>query len=131
VDGVTVRNGTYLGDCLVHCDEEVSVEPDRVTYSLTSKVPDADNPDIHAEGAPPPGAWEAIERALDMPALRSLPDTIGTPDAADQGGEFLEVSEGDTTKRVDFPRDAEVSEVGALLAALRDLRARLAREHRR
>jgi hypothetical protein len=128
---VTVRNGTYLGDCLVHCDEEVSVEPGRVAYSLTSRVPDADNPDIHVEDAPPPGTWEAIERAVDLAALRSLPDTIGLPDAADQGGEFLEVSEGETTKRVDFPRDAEVPEVAPLLAAMRDLRARLAREHRR
>jgi hypothetical protein len=128
---VTVRNGTYLGDCLVHCDEEVSAEPERVTYSLTSRVPDADNPDIHAEGAPPPGAWEEIERALDPAALRSLPDRIGLPDAADQGGEFLELSDGDGTKRVDFPRDAEVPEVAPLLAAMRDLRARLAREHRR
>jgi hypothetical protein len=128
---MTIRNGTYLGDCLVHCDEEVSAAPDRVTYSLTSKVPDADNPDIHAEGAPPPGAWEAIEGALDPTALRSLPDTIGIPDAADEGGEFLEASVGDTTKRVDFPRGAELPEVGPLLAAMRDLRARLAAEHRR
>ena len=128
---MTIRNGTYLGDCLVHCDEEVSVDPDRVTYSLTSRVPDADNPDIHVEAAPPPGTREAIERAVDLAAVRSLPDTIGLPDAADQGGEFLEVSGGDTTKRVDFPRDAEVPEVAPLLAAMRDLRARLAREHRR
>jgi hypothetical protein len=109
----------------------VSAEPDRVTYSLTSRIPDADNPDIHAEDTPPPGAWEAIERALDRAALRSLPDTVGLPDAADQGGEFLEVSEGDTVKRVDFPRDAEIQEVAPLLAAMRDLRASLAREHRR
>jgi hypothetical protein len=128
---VTVRNGTYLGDCLVHCDEEVAVAPDRVAYSLTSRVPDADNPDIHAEGAPPPGAWEAIERALDLDAVRSLPDRIGLPDAADQGGEFLEVPADGATKRIDFPRGADVPEVAPLLAALRDLRARLAREHRR
>jgi hypothetical protein len=128
---VTIKNGTYLGDCLVHCDEEVSVDADRLTYSLTSRVPDADNPDIHAESPPPPGTWQSIERALDLTAVRSLPDTIGLPDAADEGGEFLEVSVGDTTKRVDFPRDAEVPEVAPLLDALRDLRARLAREHRR
>ena len=127
---MTIRNGIYLGDCLVHCNEEVTVTPDRVVYTLTSRIPDANNPDVHVESAPPPGAWDAIERALDPAALRSLPDTIGLPDAADQGGEFLEVSEADTVKRVDFPRDAEVREVAPLLAAMRDLRARLAREHR-
>jgi hypothetical protein len=127
---VTVRNGTYVGECLVHCNEEVSVDAKRVSYSLTSRVPDADNPDIHAEGPTPPGAWEAIERALDLAAVRALPDTIGIPDAADEGGEFLEVSAGDTAKRIDFSAGAELPEVGALLAAMRDLRARLAAEHR-
>jgi hypothetical protein len=128
---MTVRNGTYHGECLVHCNEDVSVDADRVSYSLTSNVPDTANPDIHAEGPTPPGAWEAIERALDLAAVRSLPDTIGIPDAADEGGEFLEVTAGDATKRIDFSRDADVPEVGALLAAMRDLRARLAGEHRR
>jgi hypothetical protein len=128
---VTIRNGIYLGECLVHCDEEVTVSPDAVTYSLTSRVPDAGNPDIHAESSPPPGAWEAIERAFDSAAVRTLPDRIGVPDAADEGGEFLEVSEGDTRKRIDFPRGAHVPEVAPLLDALRDLRARLAREHQR
>lgn len=127
---VTLKNGTYLGDCLVHCDESVAVRPDKLTYSLTSRVPDARNPDIHSEGPPPPGTWEALEQALDLTAVRSLPDTIGLPDAADEGGEYLEVSVGDETKRVDFPRGAAVPEVAPLVDALRGLRAKLASEHR-
>lgn len=116
---------------MVHCDEEVTASPDAVTYSLTSRVPDAGNPDIQAESSPPPGVWDALEHAFDWTAVQALPDTIGAPDAADEGGEFLEVSVGDTRKRIDFPRDADIPEVAPLLDALRDLRARLAREHRR
>jgi hypothetical protein len=127
---VTIRNGTYLGDCLVHCDEDVTVSPDNVVYALTSKVPDARNPDIHAEGMPPPGVWEELERALDWPAVQALPDKIGLPDAGDAGGEFLEVSVEGATKRVDFPLGAAVPEIAPLLDALRELRARLAGEHR-
>ncbi len=127
---MTFRNGTYLGDCLVHCDEEVSVVPEAVTYSLTSRVPDARNPDIRVQAPPPPGTWDAVERALDRDAVRALPPRIGLPDAADAGGEFLEVSDGEATTRVDFPKGASVPEVAALLDALRGLRARLASEHR-
>ena len=127
---MTFRNGTYLGDCLVHCDEEVSVVPEAVTYSLTSRVPDARNPDIRVQAPPPPGIWDALERALDRDAVRALPARIGLPDAADAGGEFLEVSDGEATTRVDFPKGASVPEVAPLLDALRDLRARLAAEHR-
>lgn len=128
---MTLGNGTYLGDCLVHCDESVTVSPDKVTYSLTSKVPDARNPDIHAEAPPPPGTWEALERALDVAAVRSLPETIGLPDAADEGGEYLDVSVGDLTKRVDFSAGADVPAIAPLLGLLRDLRSKLAAEHRR
>lgn len=124
-------NGTYLGDCLVHCDEAISISPDTVTYSLTSKVADARNPDIHVEAAAPAGTWETLEGALDPDAVRSLPPRIGLPDAADSGGEFLEVSDGGQSTRIDFPSGADVPEVAPLLSALRDLRARLAREHRR
>jgi hypothetical protein len=128
--GLTFRNGTYLGDCLVHCDEEISVGPETVAYALTSRVPDARNPDVHAEAPSPPGAWEALERAFEPAALRALPATIGLPDAADAGGEFLEVTEEEATTRVDFPRAASVPEVAPLLDALRELRAQLAADHR-
>jgi hypothetical protein len=127
----TLANGTYLGDCLVHCDETVTVSPDEVTYALTSKLEDARNPDIHVESAPPPGLWEELEGLLEPSALSALPDRIGLPDADDSGGEFLEVSLDGETKRVDFPRDADVPEAAPLLRALRELRARLAAEHRR
>jgi hypothetical protein len=126
-----LKNGTYFGECLVDCNEEITVTPDKVTYSLTSNVPDSDHLDIHAEGPVSRSEWEALAGAIDWEALRSLPETIGQPDAADAGGEFVEVSRGATTKRVDFQLGATVPEVASLLDALRRLRARLADRHRR
>lgn len=125
-----LRNGTYAGECLVDCNEEIIVTPDKVTYSLTSNVPDADHPDIYAEGPLTPSEWEALAGAIDWDALRTLPATIGQPDAADAGGEFIEVSNG-ATRRVDFDLGAAVPQVAPLLDALRGLRARLAGQHRR
>jgi hypothetical protein len=127
----TFVNGTYLGECLVHCDETVTVSPEKLTYSLTSRLEDARNPDITVETAPAPELWEKLERALDPVALSALPDRIALPDADDSGGEFLEVSFDGQKKRVDFPRDADVPEIASLLRAVRELRARLAAEHRR
>ncbi len=125
-----LRNGTYFGECLVDCNEEITVTPEKITYSLTSNVADTDRPDIHAEGPVTRSGWEELAGAIDFEALRSLPETIGQPDAADAGGEFLEVTDG-ATRRVDFNPGATVPEVAPLLDALRGLRARLARQHRR
>jgi hypothetical protein len=102
----TLANGTYLGECLVHCDETVTASPEKLTYSLTSKLEDARNPDIHVETAPPPELWEELEGVLDLAAVSALPDRIALPDADDSGGEFLEVSFDGERKRVDFPRGA-------------------------
>ncbi len=127
---MVLKNGTYFGECLVDCNEEITVTADKVTYSLTSNVPDSDHPDIHAEDLVTRSEWHAVAGAIDWEALRSLPETIGQPDAADAGGEFLEVSES-AQRRVDFPLGATVPELAPLLDALRGLRARLAREHGR
>lgn len=127
---MVLKNGTYFGECLVDCNEEITVTADKVTYSLTSNVSDSDHPDIHAEGPVTRSDWDALTGAIDWEALRSLPETIGQPDATDAGGEFLEVSEG-AERRVDFPLGATVPELAPLLHALRGLRARVAREHGR
>jgi hypothetical protein len=127
---LSIRNGTYFGECLVHCFEEITVTPDKVVYTLTSRMPDADRPDIRAESPMTLDAWQGLLGLLDWGDLASLPRTIGDPDAADAGGEFLEVWGDQGTKRVDFDKDAAVPKIAALLAVLRDLRARLALQHR-
>lgn len=125
-----IKNGTYFGECLVHCFEEIAVTPDKVVYTLTSRAPDANHPDIRAESPMSLDTWQGLLSLLDWGDLASLPRTIGDPDAADAGGEFVEVSGDQGTMRVDFDKDASVPKIAALLAALRDLRARLALQHR-
>jgi len=126
-----LRNGTYFGECIVDCNEEIAVSSEKVTYSLTSNVFDPDHPDIHADGAVAPSDWHALVGKIDWEALRSLPEAIGQPDMADAGGEFLEVSAGAATRRVGLRLGATVPEVAPLLEALRELRARLAAQNRR
>ncbi len=126
-----LRNGTYLGECLVDCNEEIVVTPEGVTYSLTSNAAGAQPTDIHAKAPLARPDWEALVAAVDHEALSSLPPVLGQPDAGDAGGEFLEISDGGHTRRVAFPLCAEIPETAPLLDALRDLRARMAKEHGR
>ncbi len=104
---------------------------EKVTYSLTSNVSDPDHPDVHADGAVAASEWHGLVGKIDWEALRSLPGAIGQPDMADAGGEFVEVSDGAATRRVDLRLGATVPEVAPLLEALRELRARLAAQNRR
>jgi hypothetical protein len=125
-----IRNGTYFGECLLYCNEEITLASNQVVYTLTSPRPDSMHPDIRAESPMEAGLWQTLLELLDWSALRSMPRTIGAPDASDAGGEFLEVSGDQGNIRVDVEKDAAVPKVAALLTSLRDLRSRLALKHR-
>jgi hypothetical protein len=124
-----VRNGTYLGECFVHCNEEVSASPTEVRYDLTSPAPDPANPDIHVREPLSPARWAAIAGAVET-AADELPAGIGRADEADAGGEFIEVIRTDDVKRVDFALGADVARAAPLLGLLRELRSELASRHR-
>jgi hypothetical protein len=125
-----VRNGTYLGECFVHCNEELSVSPTEVRYDLTSPVPDARNPDVHASEPLAPDRWAAVADAAGRSSIDDLPARIGAADTADAGGEFLEVVATGEAKRVDFGLGADVPQADPLLGLLRELRGELAARHR-
>jgi hypothetical protein len=126
----SVRNGTYLGECFVHCNEELTVSPTEVRYDLTSPAPDPSNPDVHASEPLPPDRWAAIADAAGRSTLDRLPSELGLVDAADAGGEFLEVTATGAVARVDFGLGADVPDAAPLLSLLRSLRSELASRHR-
>jgi hypothetical protein len=126
----SARNGTYQGECLVHCNEEVTVSPGELRYDLTSPAPDPANPDIHASEPLTPERWAAVVDAAERSAVDRLPARIGMPDAYDAGGEFLELVRDDEVKRVDLDQGTELPDAAPLLALLRELRGELASRHR-
>lgn len=126
---VAIRNGTYAGECFTDCDEEIVVREATVSYSLTSRVPDDDHPDIHVESPLPD--WVELAGLVDARALERLPETIGHPDASDAGGEFVEVAAEEGVKRVDFDLGADLPELAPLLGKLRALRSLQREQHGR
>ena len=125
-----VRNGTYQGECFVYCNEEVTAMPQEVRYDLTSPVPDADHPDVHASEPLAPDRWSALTDAAARSALDELPRQIGLAEARDAGGEFVEVAADDRATRVDFGLGEDVPQASPLLDQLRELRRELASRHR-
>lgn len=126
-----IRNGTFRGECLVHCDETVEVTRDAVRYTLTSRVPDARRPDVDVTEPLDAARFAELSARADLRKLAAAgPERGLPPDAADQGGEFVEVvSTTGATERLTFPAGADVPEAGALLGELRAMRSELARRH--
>lgn len=123
-----IRTGTYFGECLIHCNETLTITPKKTHYALTSNVQDPHNPDITVEKETAQKVWKELQKLIDWAEFMALPSTIGQPDHADQGGEWLEITFGGTTKRIDFEMDASVPEIDSLLQRLREIRKQISRK---
>lgn len=125
-----VKTGTYFGECLGYCNDQLVITPERILYSLMSNVRDKEYPDITSEISIKRDDWNSLIALIDFETLVSLPDTIGCPDCADQGGEWIEISDGQHTKRVDFEFNASVHEIDDFVKYLRRIRTEISRAHR-
>jgi len=126
-----IRSGVYFGDCIVHCNETLTVDADKVQYLVTSNVQDPGYPDITAQESTAPDTWERLLKLADMKTLRTLPDRIGDPDANDAGGEWVEITHDRSTKRVEFSAGSAPPSIAGLTEALRELRERFSARYKK
>lgn len=117
-----IRTGTYLGECFIHCNETLTITPDKTFYTLTSTVKDPQYPDIKVERETARKDWGELQWLINWDKFRMLPSSIGQPDSSDQGGEWVEITIGGEVKRVDFEMNASVPEIDALIQKLREMR---------
>jgi len=120
-----IRTGVYRGECIGYCYEDMTITPNDAVHVKYALPRDPSWPDIVHQVRLGVRKWNKLVQSLDLEAFWALPRKIGDPDAADQGGEWLEISEGEKTKRVDFVLDAEIREISPFLKMLRELRKQI------
>ncbi len=120
-----IRTGVYRGECLGYCNEDMTVTPNEAVHVKYAQPKDPSEPEIVNEKRMSTRKWNKLVSGLDLEKFWELPRTIGDPDAADQGGEYLEISDGERTHRVDFAADADMSQIGKSVDELRELRRQL------
>jgi hypothetical protein len=127
----SIKNGTHYGESLLYSDEETELTPSRGSYRLRSPFPDPAHPNLDVSEPLQPGEWEEIERLANFWAPQTLPSVIGMPDASDAGAEFIEVSDGAQSKRVEFEVPRVPPEIALLVERLRAIRGRFRARYRR
>jgi|GEM_PF-209761 len=84
-----IKYGTSFGMCVGYCKRTVVLKPDLVTYSC-SGWDAAIQPVTRSESLT--GAdWDAVKLNFNTSGFFELPATIGCPDCADGGAEWLEI----------------------------------------
>ncbi len=123
---LTVQYGLYFGECVGYCIESVLISLEEIVYTKRSNISNDELPDRVLKTETSSDFWERFSRTLDLNVIRDLPDQLGKPDVADQGGEYVEIRTTEELKRVEFEYHASVSGLDSALEILRSLRSDLA-----
>ena len=114
-----ITSGFSFGECLGFCFQAVTCRGVFATYVMHDFGKGAT---VEGEARLDIGAWQELLGAVDMQALQSLPDVIGSPDCADGGAEWIEVVRDGVGKRVTFEFGDDIPSIQPLLDVARGRR---------
>lgn len=109
-----VKYGTYFGECWGYC-----------AHDLDLKEGVSDSYHHWYGGAPdrmcsePYDHWQSLTESIDFGEFKQLDETIGCPDCADGGAEWIEITNDGETYRVTFEFMNEPNTVSAYIDELR------------
>ena len=114
-----ISSGTSFGLCVGYCKTTVIINDINVKAVAINN--DENNPQLSYEGAISENERDRIMSNID--SIFSLPDTVGCPDCADGGAEWIEYTKGNTSKRVTFECGQPINELNTLLEIIRPIRS--------
>lgn len=124
LDGTVIKYGTSFGMCLGPCRKEMALVNDEAAFTVYQ------NGGRGTEGGDPKTYTEkltadyisAVSKSIDFDAFKKLAETIGCPDCADGGAEWIEITKNDSRHKVTFEFGHDVKEIAPLLKLLREKR---------
>lgn len=125
-DILSITSETYSGECVGYCRTRLTITESKTTYAISA---------WHNEKPPksltvptPKEQWQKITEALPLKQFRLLPETIGAPDALDQGGETLKVQTDQGVNKTDFEYGAALPGLTDFLTAIRTFRQEMSKK---
>lgn len=114
--------GASFGNCVGYCTQTLELSEGKVVKSLIPRV----NADLKEKSCERSfESFESLISKIDFAAFVSLEETIGCPDCADGGAEWIEIITTEGTKRVTYEFRKEPRVVKPFIKELRSLHAEL------
>lgn len=115
-----VNYGTSFGMCVGYCKHDVSIDSMYTSYSCAGWTKEVEPTLYKVQTAK--SAWDSVKVLLNNKAFFELPATIGCPDCADGGAEWVEVKLlNGTTHKVVFEYYNEPQQLKGSIAKLRQM----------
>lgn len=120
---VKLNYGTSFGMCIGYCKKSLSLEAGSITYNRSGWVNTIET--ITCKEVLENNDWNFFTKQLDISAFLKLQETIGCPDCADGGAEWIEIEHENGNKhKVTFEYLHEPPEMKGYIDKLRELAAR-------
>ncbi|WP_421873196.1 hypothetical protein [Marinoscillum sp.] len=114
-----IEYGTSFGECVGYCVTEAYIQ--ETEMKVLRKTWNSQNADLSFERTLTPSEWQQLNDGIDVDRFADLPETIGCPDCADGGAEWLELTVNGERKRVTFEYMTEVEGINPAIEKLREL----------
>lgn len=111
--------GTSFGECIGYCITETYLEDAEVT--IIRRAWGDEREPVKSTFTISTEQMNAILGGIDEEKFKKLPETLGCPDCADGGAEWLEVDYGDEKKRVTFEYMDDIDGISDAVQILREL----------
>ena len=116
---VNVSSGVFYGECGGYCKTSIHLEPNRKTFIASAWDHSLPTYRQYTYGG---NDWTRILATIDCDTFVALPETIGCPDCADGGGEWIEISIAGASHRVTFEAGATIESIQPLIDSMRAFR---------
>lgn len=121
-DGLVIRTGTSFGMCAGYCQSDYTFNGTSVTLIQNGTRTQAQSPAKTCQTNLSATDAEALKALANSDAFSTKPTTLGCPDCADGGAEYIELQTGDRKHRVTFEFGKTIPGFEPLVDALRKQR---------
>ena len=119
---IYIKHGSSFGMCRGYCySESTYTKTEKIVFSKAygrtnlEEFPDkSDTTDLDVK------IWDELVSSFVVDSFFKLDETIGCPDCADRGSEWLEINTNNKTHKVTFDFGKELSGINELLKLVRE-----------
>lgn len=120
----SISSGLSFGMCRGYCRQAINITSNPLRI-LASKEPNFEQniyPPIQKPFLITSNQWDSVSSDVKLNIFQSLGDTIGCPDCADGGAEWIHIVWTTGNKRVTFENGRAIKGLEALVEKLRQMR---------
>ncbi|CAF1231654.1 unnamed protein product [Rotaria magnacalcarata] len=120
----SISSGLSFGMCAGYCKQSINMTLDPLQI-IALKEPNFEQksyPPIQKAFPTTQNAWEDIVTTINLKIFQTLGDTVGCPDCADGGAEWIRVDWINGSKRITFENGRAIKGLEELIEKLRQMR---------